>query len=200
MNQNASTRFDAVSRKAISKVTRPHRYAVISIRDPFLKPAYLRDDPNRIGTMKISFDDIPYVDTALGLTCFTPRNADDILDFAGYYVPRACEIIINCEAGISRSRGVALALARIYGDPTPHETLGMPNSLIVRTIIDRHNSRTGQNVPMPVVPFDLQRCPRHPAGTTSGPIDGPRTCDVCGGPTNTVRIDLITYFRDKDAR
>lgn len=84
---------------------------IISITDP-------GSDPNRFcsynscikGILRLEFDD---VDSPEPL-CITEKDADLILDFVEKYKDVADLVIVHCEAGISRSAGVAAALMKIY--------------------------------------------------------------------------------------
>jgi protein-tyrosine phosphatase len=51
-------------------------------------------------------------------------------------------IVVQCEAGISRSAAIAAALANIYlGDDEPYFRTSMPNMLVYRTILRTYYAR-----------------------------------------------------------
>jgi len=70
---------------------------------------------------------------------FNSDDAKDILAFVKNH-PDIDEIVVHCEAGVSRSAGVAAALSKIYlGDDT--EFFGLcyiPNRLVYNTILNQH--------------------------------------------------------------
>lgn len=73
----------------------------------------------------------------LDLTIFNKKDADTILLFVESLKQYSNLIIVNCEAGISRSAGVAAALSKIYNG---HDSFFfknfLPNMLVYRTILE----------------------------------------------------------------
>ena len=89
----------------------PVPWAVISITDADAPDARIRT-ANCVGLLRLKFDDIrtpsPY------FVAFTSQDARRILAFAADVWDKADVLLVHCEAGISRSAGVAAALSRIY--------------------------------------------------------------------------------------
>lgn len=111
----------------------------------FVSPPPLNDyrllkTPNYIDDMLIVCDDISPTTRNIKnqLTCFSEKNASDVLDFVEK-VKNSIEIlIVACEAGISRSAGTAAALGKIYlgnDDFIFNSERYMPNYYIYQTIL-----------------------------------------------------------------
>jgi hypothetical protein len=74
---------------------------------------------------------------------FTASQAVEILDFVERVWDRMEVLLIHCEAGMSRSPGVAAALSRIhYGDDGPWGEYDFPNSLVYQRLVDGHQQRS----------------------------------------------------------
>jgi len=116
-------------------------------------PARLPTNSNTLGVLQLQFYDIDRVwDTRVGGTqpervvredverlMFQPHHAKAILAFVAAH-PIASRIIIHCDAGLSRSPGVASALLKIFaGDDNEffkqHSGL---NRRVYRMILDEH--------------------------------------------------------------
>lgn len=115
---------------------------VVSIHTPGATPLWNDDTP---WVLTLSFDDIdtiPYpppsnwdprafsLDDARRVACFI-RDA---------IAARRSRIIVHCDAGMSRSAGIAAALARHYnGDDVWFFENKTPNRLVYRTVLDALN-------------------------------------------------------------
>ena len=74
---------------------------------------------------------------------FTSSLAAELLDFVDKMWDRVEVLLVHCEAGLSRSPGVAAALSRIYyGDDGPWFEYDFPNSLIYQLLIDGYQQRS----------------------------------------------------------
>jgi predicted protein tyrosine phosphatase len=116
--------YQFLSRLAMSRYTGTQPYGVISITDPDAPRCSLRPDPHRRGVLRLQFWDLEdeawtgrnpiwHLDPK---DKFTQSHADQIHNFV-----RATRhnklTIVHCEAGISRSSGVAAALATAANCP-----------------------------------------------------------------------------------
>lgn len=138
--------YQFLSRLAMSRYTGTQPYGVISITDPDAPRCSLRPDPHRRGVLRLQFWDLEdeawtgrnpiwHLDPK---DKFTQSHADQIHNFV-----RATRhnklTIVHCEAGISRSSGVAAALAtaancpdtdRYFTTPPAH-----PNWTVYRAVL-----------------------------------------------------------------
>ena len=72
----------------------------------------------------------------LNLQLFGRKDAIHILEFVEKYIDDIKLIIVNCEAGVSRSAGVAGALSKILnGWDDAYFKHSLPNMLVYRTIL-----------------------------------------------------------------
>jgi predicted protein tyrosine phosphatase len=75
----------------------------------------------------------------MDIKLFTDENAKQILDFVEKYKLEIETIIVHCEAGISRSAGVAGALSLIYnGTDQLYFDDYLPNMLVYRKILNAY--------------------------------------------------------------
>ncbi len=115
-------------------------HIIISIKDPGSSDIEIVKRKNRADLLRLSFHDLdrPYFNYKV----FSKREARYILDFINYNLKHIDVIICQCEAGISRSAGVAGALSKIInGDDTAIFRDYLPNSLVYRTIIEEAYER-----------------------------------------------------------
>lgn len=93
-------------------------------------------EANRVGLLRLVFDDITQPDTPRS---FTPALAAEILDFVASVWDQAEAFLIHCDVGLSRSPSVAAALSRIYyGDDGPWFELEFPNRLVYDVLVETH--------------------------------------------------------------
>lgn len=100
------------------------KHILISINSYRKEPVnleYVKSCPACIGILPVMFDDIGHnrvktiVDNQLNeYKIFSDSDAQDILNFINCNIASIKSIIIHCEAGISRSQGVAASLSKIF--------------------------------------------------------------------------------------
>ena len=99
---------------------------VISITDPGKPEAKI--DPDVKDILRLTFEDVePGVWKAIGVSlpsnAFSPYQAKQIYEFwRGYNNSDVSTLLVHCEAGVSRSAGVAKVLAEVSGIPLYEET------------------------------------------------------------------------------
>jgi predicted protein tyrosine phosphatase len=103
-------RFLVLNRARVARVKPNVPYVVISITDPDAPDADVVESPLRMGLLRLKFYDLD--DRYAGLEGPEPEHADRIVRFVREHLLRADLIVTQCEAGISRSSGVAAALSR----------------------------------------------------------------------------------------
>ena len=83
---------------------------IVSITDPESIPARIQGTTN---ILRLSFYDIDREITTLDGRVFYPMSNEDAISVAEYVrnIPVSSSIFVHCEAGISRSAGVAAAIS-----------------------------------------------------------------------------------------
>ncbi len=117
----------------------PH--IIISIYTPGDVPARPITNSYTQEVLSLCFDDLPtYIPDWKGreLVYFNRELSIQILDFVDKYRDLVKEVIIHCDAGISRSAGVAVALCRYLGESDSkyfgNRSRFFPNCLVYTTI------------------------------------------------------------------
>lgn len=110
-------------------------FAVISITDPETRPALLRQN-TIVARCDLQFWDL-LEDVGSG-RIFDSALASKVLNFARNDCGGAKLLLVHCEAGISRSTGLADALGKILEVEVRHHnalTLN-PNTLVMRLVLE----------------------------------------------------------------
>jgi len=125
----------------IKKYSAEKKHIVISIRTPGTSPVILPENENRIGCLYLAFPNLERYEPALKIPeekYFNSEYAFSILMLVEAFNPEL--VICQCEAGISRSAGVAGALANIYkGDDSYFFRRYLPNMLVYKTILNTYH-------------------------------------------------------------
>ena len=109
----------------------PH--LLISISAPNDKPK-LPKNKNRIATLSLEFHDFDRQYD--GFKLFSKEDALNVFEFLKQNKDIK-NIVIHCDAGISRSPAIAAALAKIFnGDDSKYFEKYLPNMLVYKTMID----------------------------------------------------------------
>lgn len=129
------------SRKTVSYIASqcPDPHIIISITDNRSEFAEIDSNDNCLGILRLKFGDVESHSfaEACGVTLFNAEQARSILGFVNAHYDDIETIIVNCDAGISRSSGVALALHRIYNirpDDIHKNARFHPNFHVVNTL------------------------------------------------------------------
>lgn len=109
-----------LSRDEVSIVAPQVPYIVISITDPEKDDAVIADSSFQLAILRLKFHDIIGAksislkdSSSTNEIAMSQENAQAVLNFVCEHVENAKLIVCHCEAGISRSAGVAAALSRI---------------------------------------------------------------------------------------
>lgn len=169
--------FKVLSRECFEKFESDKPYIAISITDPNSENAIIGDTANINFLLSLKFHDIdkPLVKREECKTCkgtgihplfkdindghcyactdkmdiklFTDKDAENILDFVKSCKEATDLIVVHCEAGISRSAGVAGALSLIYNGSDKEFFSGYfhPNMLVYRKILNAHMKENYEN-------------------------------------------------------
>lgn len=94
----------------------------------------LLSEDNRKGLLQLEFADTAESDRP---DAFTASLARELLGFVDELWDQVEVLLIHCEAGLSRSPGVAAALSQIYyGDDGPWFEYDFPNRLVYRLLVE----------------------------------------------------------------
>lgn len=125
---------------AIKKFQTDENHIVVSIRSPQTDPVELPKLDSRIGVQYLQFNDLDSNVMALrGIKLFNREDAMAILLFIEGMKSLVDVVVCQCEAGISRSAGVAGALSKIYNGTDEYFFKHYcPNMLVYRTILETY--------------------------------------------------------------
>lgn len=127
-----------MSREAVRYAVASDSYVVISVTDPGKPQADLYPSEGLKNVLRLSFHDLDRMpDVAGDWVLFDREMAHSIVRFFRWYWGMVDLVVCQCEAGISRSAGVAAALMKATGhtdDMVFANTL--PNRLVYRRILE----------------------------------------------------------------
>lgn len=125
-----------IGRAALSVFEPPEPCIIISVVDPTAPIAVFEPNPRIVDVLRVQpFHDIdePYP----GAVLFDQERAESIARFVLRH-PEISLIVAQCEAGISRSAGIAAAIFEAFGliGRSPFET-GIPNRHVYRMLLEQ---------------------------------------------------------------
>lgn len=136
--------FKVMSRdkaRRYSYTTIKEKTIIISITDMGAQPVKFNSNPKITATLHIKFDDVNLGED----NCITDSNAKEILSFVNDNLNDTQCIIVQCEAGISRSSGICSALMLILkendSDIFKNEAY-CPNLYCYRTLLNTYFNGT----------------------------------------------------------
>lgn len=134
-------RFDVFNRDTIEKYNTNEKHIVISISDIDCDKANLPKLESRIDAMFLKFSDFDRITEGMNKeykeSLFNKRLAEAVWKFVDKYKDDINLIIVNCEAGISRSSAVAAAISKILnGNDDDFFKYFLPNRLVYRKMIE----------------------------------------------------------------
>lgn len=110
---------------------------VISIRDPEKEPECFCKNPNVLSILYLDFEDWDRPED--GCQLISDEQADRIADLVLQYADKleVIDLYVNCEAGVSRSAGVAAAVARaLDDDDEKFFRIYYPNRFVYRKVLE----------------------------------------------------------------
>lgn len=111
------------------------KHIVISISGQEDKETLIPHNPMRVGELHLKFDDVE--DIREDYIYFTRGCAEEVLAFVEKHCTNVPLIVVQCQAGLSRSVGLASALAKILnGRDDEVFTKGIPNMFVYTTLLD----------------------------------------------------------------
>jgi predicted protein tyrosine phosphatase len=133
--------FIITDREGIEKgVLVKSSYVVISIHDPDKQPPPIRKQPGFRASLVLSFDDaeeVPAMALPGEIVLMSRGQAKKIRRFIEKHREDVGAVVVHCEAGMSRSPGVAAALCRAFGqDDQLFWQEYQPNRHVYRLVLD----------------------------------------------------------------
>ena len=142
-------KFTVMSRKDASKYSFgsvDEKTIIVSITDVNSRDNTFGKNPNIVGICRVKFDDVEIGEQ----NCIQQSDARKIIDFMERHKD-INNVIVHCEAGISRSAGACAALMLIYtgSDMDIFTTARFsPNMTVYRTILNEyHGINAGWSFP-----------------------------------------------------
>jgi predicted protein tyrosine phosphatase len=131
----------STSRAGAETFSWPDPFAVISITDPGSQPVIFKQR-NLIARCGLEFWDL-LADPDDGRVIFDSEMARAVLNFIERGCGRAQLLLVHCEAGISRSTGLANALGRVLDVDVRHQNALFlnPNPLVMRLLLEEAERR-----------------------------------------------------------
>ena len=111
------------------------KHVVISITSAEDEEITIPFNTHRVSQLYLKFDDVQDIDSRY--IYFDRSMANQILEFVEKYINSVSLIIVQCQAGLSRSVAIAAALSKIinYTDDNIY-TKGIPNMFVYTTLLD----------------------------------------------------------------
>lgn len=139
-------RFRIYSRLGIERSEPPDApHAIISITTTESDLVELPQSVRTRGVLRLTFPDM--VTPCTGWSedrLFTRNDAERICEFVDEHAPRIEELLVHCDAGMSRSPAVAAALSKaLYGDDRLFFERYIPNQRVYRILLEACLARRG---------------------------------------------------------
>lgn len=127
---------------------KPEPFIVISITDPYSEPAKSPRTKYIGGRLELQFHDwddhakvkiqsMEKSEHAKRMVYFSKRDADKVVDFVRKHQDSVDLIVVHCEAGISRSAGLAASLCKcINGYDGDFFSKYLPNRRVYRLVMN----------------------------------------------------------------
>lgn len=116
-----------------------YKHVLISISSSDRDEIVVPPNAHRLSTLFLKFDDIEDIDNRY--VYFDRGMAKEVIDFVENYCAQVDLIVVQCEAGLSRSVAIGSALSKIlnYTDDDVF-TKGIPNMFVYTTLLDYYFS------------------------------------------------------------
>jgi predicted protein tyrosine phosphatase len=127
----------ALNRVEISSYNCNVPHVVVSITNPENDEVQLPQNPMRLGLIRLKFHDLEDDYSQNENLVISDQQAKDIVALFQTYRDKIESVIVNCEAGISRSAGCAAALSVLAGESDEKFFQGRycPNKTVYRKIL-----------------------------------------------------------------
>lgn len=131
--------FLILSRKQLKEYNwdKKKKYGVISISKPGEEPSWLKLEDYIFGIIKLGFYDVEET-FDVEIFAMSDDDAEAIIDFCNIIMPSVDILIVQCDAGISRSAGVGAAISKYYfGDDQWVFNTKRPNMHCYTTVLKK---------------------------------------------------------------
>lgn len=126
-----------LSRKGAEEFKTNERHIIISVSDPDSTKANLPEQKSRVDALFLSFHDLDKEYPSDKVVLFAKNMAELVWAFVNKYKDDVKLIVVNCEAGISRSAGIAGAISKVLdGEDDYYFKHYCPNRLVYRTMLE----------------------------------------------------------------
>jgi predicted protein tyrosine phosphatase len=126
-----------LSRNSVKKFKTSEKHIVISVRDPESNKVELPEQKSRLDVLYLTFHDLDKEHPSKTIVLFAKSQAELVWKFVQKYKNNINMIVVNCEAGISRSAGIAGALSKVLdGQDDFYFKHYCPNRLVYRTMLE----------------------------------------------------------------
>ncbi len=131
----ARMKFLVLGRADVATRTLDLPYIVISVTECEAPEAHIAESPQRVDVLRLKFHD---VDTpGAGRVLISAEDARSIVAFARQHLETAQVIVCQCEAGMSRSAGIAAALSKwLQDEDMAFFRHYLPNRYVYRQVLN----------------------------------------------------------------
>lgn len=135
---NTHSTYKVLSRKLAEEYVSDRKYVMISITDPDRPVAELKDDPNRVDVLRLTYWDIDKLDHPWADKCYSFEQAEQTAEFFKKYKDSGVEFVAHCEGGICRSSATLAAFVK-YLDLSDNVFFDRyrPNSLVYSRLLNK---------------------------------------------------------------
>jgi predicted protein tyrosine phosphatase len=128
--------FLVLGRGEVQRVAPEAPHILISICSPDGEDAPVPHCPSRLDVLRLRFHDVEVDEPGSPYTLVSSEHAREILNFVRLYLAEVKLIVCQCDAGMSRSAGVAAALSRwLQNDDKAFFRYYLPNRLVYSTVL-----------------------------------------------------------------
>jgi predicted protein tyrosine phosphatase len=136
-----------LSRAEAATVAPDEPYILVSVTDPNSDAATFAQSSHLRAVLRLQFHDIagvtnpilkPFADS--NEVAMSDEDGSSVVAFVRRFVPNEAQfVVVHCEAGISRSAGIAAAVSKIWnGADNFYFERYLPNSWVYRQVLAHH--------------------------------------------------------------
>lgn len=165
-----------LSRNEVVKYYHDYPYFMMSFHDHNMEPALLTKDTHRKDTLVLGVDD----EREVHEKGFGQIEGEKVARFLLGAINNNYDIVVHCNAGVSRSQGVGLAAALLLNQETkPYFEHGNPNPLVVHHTLTAARALGATHADLPKMLRKVIVCPRHEHHPLTPSRDENGLCGIC---------------------